>query len=66
MKRHPSFFRGIFVGIALIIIIDLPLIHWLFGWHRAFSHPSVDILEPMGFVLAIVVLIFILRREYQE
>lgn len=62
--KNKSFVRGIIAGIAIIVVIDFPVVHWILGWHRTFNGPSVDIVEPILFVLAIIVLAKMVYDEY--
>ncbi len=66
MKKHASFYRGIAVGIALVAILDLSIVHLVLEAHRSFSHPSVEIVEPIVIIVALVTFIYLARIEYKR
>lgn len=64
--KSKSFVRGIIAGIAIVLVIDFPVVHWILGWHRTYNSSSVEIVEPIIFVLALVVLVKIIYDEYRK
>ncbi len=66
MKTHKPFLRGIFAGIAILGIFDLLIVHWIFKSHRIYNHPSVDIAEPILFIIAIIISGIMFYLEYKK
>lgn len=66
MGNHTKFYRGIFYGFALVALIDLPIIHMLIQHHRLYQHWSVNIVEPLLSIIALIVLIYIHRLEFKK
>jgi len=65
IKKHSAFIRGILVGVSMVAVLDIPIVHWLIGAHRAYDHPSVDIFEPTIVMLAVFILIYNFYLEYK-
>jgi len=65
-KTNKSFIKGIIAGISLTAIFDLLIVHWIFGLHRIYNHQSVNIVEPLLFVLGIIIVAFIFYYEYKK
>lgn len=65
-NKHKPFFRGIIAGISLLGFLDILLVHWILKSHRIYNHPSVEIAEPLLFVLAIIIGIIFFYKEYKN
>lgn len=66
MKNHKKFYLGIIFGIAIIALIDFPIVHMLIRHHRLYEHWSVNIVEALLSVIALIVLIYIHRLEFKK
>lgn len=65
-KKHSSFFRGVLAGIALVAFVDILFFHLLLGSHRIYYRSSVDIVEPLIVIIALIVFLIIVKKELKR
>ncbi len=63
INKHSRFLRGVVVGMFIGLSGDIFVLHWVFQHHRLYSGETINVTESVIFVVLIVVVLYLIKKE---